>query len=1043
MNYSYLAGFIVCIILITNGAFAYTYTYPIEPDNKMIIYGETPTISCSKTACYYNFSITNNDSSEHTINISSYLTSGLRQPTIIKQINYVTRTSDTEYCSDYQQTDKDKNVWSCLKTSIRHNEWQEVETTKTLNVSQTTLDLTKGINATLTSAKSANKTNLLQTNQDTINAGETKFYQITFKPIQKTGELILTAKSDSNPTIKASLDPIYAVSAFDDFEDGDYTADPIWTFEGSGTAEVQNTTKFEGTYALKTASSAINSAEVYTAKTAYFDTNYGLYIRATDATKSNMVRVVNTTVGVGVQFAIVYDKFMYFADGDWQQVGSFVPIDNNWYYIEASYTDGASTATYTIYDPITTNVLAREVGNVRGAGTINRIIMGSGDVSHTTYFDYVGNGQFDSTVTYYNITFNVKGKNSGLNLTNFNMDCNDNTYDGNFNSPKTHSIEQGNYSCTFSRTSHDSNSNFLIQADANKSYTIYLNDPDLTPPIISVTATQRTNYTDANIVFTCTDDNSGCNKIYYQVDSNGWQINSISTGNFQTLYASSGNHTIYYIASDNADNNSLQQTSTYYVSPDLIAPTLRYSIDKNYGFGIDYNIPYSITCSGDRNDQLWFDVNIDGVVVHHKLDNNGATDYNSKVVSGTSPTFRFSCTNQSGLSTVVSVQPFQIVRFILVNEVDGVLLDTNTIDNNFLILRVFSVDGNYVYNFKTNHIGDVNAVLPSGQLVFNYGYGDASLTQINRVINTTIENTNPMRICVPLFQQFYEQQFVSYTPQSITLYNYVANCYELQGQLNYLSSSNYGLTTYTTNKPFYLYSWVNGVKTFFSLIDGGVAQAYNLDIILLTRQPTIYSAIIDGLGVVPFINPITGNADLNVLRIEYRSADGNNTASTIQIYNGSTIVYTQTFSDSNSANAFNLNWNYTAIPGITSATFFKIVVNATNPNGNKTTTRTVNVFGNAPQMDLTVGSTTFYGNMPIVLAVFALIISSLFFIFGISIASSGNTFGSFGILICLAATAICALAVEVWYVDLVIGFYLITIVFIMLVGKPKQGATFG
>lgn len=36
MNGSYIAGFITCLILLTSGAFAYSYYYPIEPDNKLV-----------------------------------------------------------------------------------------------------------------------------------------------------------------------------------------------------------------------------------------------------------------------------------------------------------------------------------------------------------------------------------------------------------------------------------------------------------------------------------------------------------------------------------------------------------------------------------------------------------------------------------------------------------------------------------------------------------------------------------------------------------------------------------------------------------------------------------------------------------------------------------------------------------------------------------------------------------------------------------------------------------------------------------------------
>lgn len=562
---------------------------------------------------------------------------------------------------------------------------------------------------------------------------------------------------------------------------------------------------------------------------------------------------------------------------------------------------------------------------------------------------------------------------------------------------------------------------------------------DSTAPTTTISYLQRTNQTTADVNLYCTDGTgSGCATTQYRLNSGAWQTYS---GTFSI--SSSGTFTIDYNSTDVAGNLETTKTGTIYISPDTVVPTLTYSITKTYGFGVDSNIPFSFTCIVDRNDLIAYDLNVDGTMVVHRQDFNGTVDTNSVIISSSAPVFVFSCTNLSGLQASATVQPFQVLQFHLVNEADGTLLTQSNVDNNFAIVKVYSIDGNYSYDFKANHRGDVNAILPSSQMVFNYGYNDVLATQINRYIKTSIETQTPFRICAPFYQQFYEQQFVASSPRDIILYNNVGNCYEMMGSLAFLNANNYGLTTYTINRQYYLYLWDAGIKTLFSLIDGGTAQAYNIDIIQLTQIRANYPAGIDGLAVTPLINPITGNPDLNVLSIGYKSGDGNNTSVNIQISIDSNILYSQTFNDSNLANSFSINWNYTGIPGITEATFFTIQVTSQNPNGTKITKQVINSAGNAPTINQKIGNVQFYGGVPIIASVFAAIISSLFFLFGISIASTGRTFGVFGILVCLFCIALCALAVQIWYVDLLIAFYVITLFFLLLVGRPRQSYVLG
>ena len=80
-------------LLLINSAFAFNYYAPIEPDNKLIVYGEYKEIACPTEICEYRFSITNNDNKAHTVNIFSYLDTDLKQTPKLVEIELLTNTN--------------------------------------------------------------------------------------------------------------------------------------------------------------------------------------------------------------------------------------------------------------------------------------------------------------------------------------------------------------------------------------------------------------------------------------------------------------------------------------------------------------------------------------------------------------------------------------------------------------------------------------------------------------------------------------------------------------------------------------------------------------------------------------------------------------------------------------------------------------------------------------------------------------------------------------------------------------------------------------
>lgn len=727
----------------------------------------------------------------------------------------------------------------------------------------------------------------------------------------------------------------------------------------------------------------------------------------------------------------------------------------------------------------------------------------------------------EQTSITYPIDFNVFGTYATTTqLTNWNMDCNDNSYDGNFTT-KQWSMVAGNYACKFSRTGYDTNGNgtttILIEADANKTgangYKIYLTD-NTNPTLgqtgfngfstfttyikgtgnIAATASdagsgmsycqyrtdggawiaadlnttacykngltitdtttyafglrgfdvagnsdtntigetytgdtnagtttgtfvQPANKTELDVNFVCLDVGSGCNKVTYRVDGGAW-----ADGNGFVVYGS-GTYTIEYYSTDNLGNIEATKTTTAEVTADVEAPHIIFSINKSYGFTTDYNVGYSLTCWDNRLDTLDYNVFInDTNQVFTAQDTNNVTRTSWNIIRpAAKTTFTGQCTDLSGNTITLDANTIYVMLFRLVNEETGIDL-VNTDLNGMTIARVYSIDGNFKYDFNASYVTSAYFVADTANLIFDFKYAaGGGTTEITRFIDFTLLDDQNAGICVPLYQTFWLQRFTSNQPRYIILKNEVAHCYNLAASMLYVYQTGYQQATYTIIKPYYLYSWASGIKSYLGLVDGGQATEYNIDALLFARQAVNFAVGQDTIAFSPLVNPATGKADMNILQIAYKSFKGTNTKIVIEIYNGSTLL--QTITDTNSPNQFYYNFNYGAYPDITDQNYLKLVLTATTPDETTSTTTYFNIAG------ATMAAKIDY--------VFAAVLSVILFIFGITITASSRTFGLWGILICLVAIALCAYSWQLWWVQLLIVVYTILLVFVVLIGKQS------
>lgn len=518
--------------------------------------------------------------------------------------------------------------------------------------------------------------------------------------------------------------------------------------------------------------------------------------------------------------------------------------------------------------------------------------------------------------------------------------------------------------------------------------------------------------------------NSGAAKSFSNL--NGYDSNTTSF-----LYSGVGTHTIYYYSTSLTDLNESTNTGTFTINAGATFPNLSYSFSKTAGFGVDSNVPFSLTCSSpDRNDNLSFDVNLDGVNIYHASDYNGATDNNWFMITTINPTWVFSCTDASGNITSQTSNAIYDINFYLVKETTGSIFtinDFNIVSNTAWIstAKIYSIDGNYNYDLKANNKVAINFVGPITSFVLQLDYNDVSTSTILRQVNPGYLPSKQVPICVPLYQQFHLQQFTSGQARIISLYNDVGNCYLIADALSYGSGTTYAQYIYTLPKPYVLSATVNGITSTLLNVDGSQSNSFNLDSVLFSRQSYNYQVGQDTVVFSKKLNPITNEYDLNIVQIAYHSLKQDNTSflATISL-DGTNLA---SYSNTSSPNDQVMEYYYGSINNLTDLNWFQITITLEHTdNSTNTITKYFNISGNVRDNNIS--------------PIFFVIVSLLFAVFGITLASTGKTFGFFGAIILILAMVIAALAIQVWYVGLLEAGYLICLLYIFFMGKPSIGA---
>jgi len=457
---------------------------------------------------------------------------------------------------------------------------------------------------------------------------------------------------------------------------------------------------------------------------------------------------------------------------------------------------------------------------------------------------------------------------------------------------------------------------------------------------------------------------------------------------------------------------------------DTINPTIDVNLtNDSFGFVSDFNIGWNMACY-DNFTPINYSItwNNDGTTTTlYDSDDANASIYSSflDLNQGQSATLTFTCKDDYNDQATYTSETYYAILFRLINEANGIPLTYSDINREFTIAKVYTLDGNYSYDFNATATSTATFFSPSEDLWFEFGYTDG--TKINRQINFGVVDDQNIGICAPYYQTFYQQRFVANSAKTIIVKNNVSNCYIVAGTLAYVYDTGYSITTYTIPKPYYLYTYSNGVKSYLALLDGGVPTAYNIDAIEFSRSTFNLNIGTDTVAFYP-LKSTEGIYDTNTLQIYYSAYQQTNDSLKLDIYNDSTLLWTYTETVEPNELLVNFYWGGMDI-NVDDVLELRV-------------TKTIDGVSSTESYYFTTMGASYQNTVS---NEWAAIIAVIFFLFGITLVSVNKAFGIFGIIICVIALYFVNMASGAWWINLLAGAFIILIMYIILMTKQTGG----
>lgn len=607
------------------------------------------------------------------------------------------------------------------------------------------------------------------------------------------------------------------------------------------------------------------------------------------------------------------------------------------------------------------------------------------------------------------INFFSDANTEGLAIATYNWIIDGNTEGTTANYSKTNATQLTDYNACL----------YVANAIANDINCFSIQTTDWEPPTTFATAAQIANYSTANINITCTDNNSGCDKVYYKYNAGAWTDTNILP--VDVNYSVIGTHTLSWYGVDVAGNIEDTNTLNFTITADTTAPEITFTTDiVDVGFVTDFNVGLSLYCTDNRLNDLNYiiqkSVNGTTTTLLNVQDVNAQTKLYWEALGVGQNYFIGKCIDFNGNVVQETSTPIYAMSFRLINEETGAALtDLNVVELDKL--QAFTYDGNNVYDYNiyapvTKYFIDYDNVVR-----FDLTYNDVSETKFSREIDFGILPDANVGVCIAPFQSFYEQFLVSSTNKDVVVYNDFAKCYNLASSTKFAYENALMVRAFTINKPYYLYTWIDDVKTLLATIDGSKASVINLDVLEFNKEEYSFEIATDTVIFKCLENSTTGICDQNTMSIYYQSLRADNTSTKFQVYNGNTLLWTYTEEDE--PNEFNANWYY-GTQDLNATTVLKLVLTKTSEAGVITSN----------EYWFNLEGQTFSGTMP---ASLALIFSFLVLFVGLTLVAYKYAFGWFGIALCVIAIGILSFAPGFWYIQFMQAVIVIVTVFITIV----------
>jgi len=225
------------------------------------------------------------------------------------------------------------------------------------------------------------------------------------------------------------------------------------------------------------------------------------------------------------------------------------------------------------------------------------------------------------------------------------------------------------------------------------------------------------------------------------------------------------------------------------------------------------------------------------------------------------------------------------------------------------------------------------------------------------------------------------------------------------------------LRAYTYDTLYYLTTIIDGEERQLASLDGGVSSTINLDVLRFKIDEPIINVAGDSLTF-----RWHGNTSLI---IRYLNIDNDNTglnASITHMDLNSVVYSASTFVNPNN---FTILFDYSLLPNVNSTSLFRVLVTKETPTGSEVLKRYFTINAKSGQMS----------------AGFALIISIIMVIFGMTFTITRLSFSWFGGFVLIGALAFLSLAVSTWYIIFMQVIIVICLVYSFIILTVKNSAT--